>query len=242
MRNLILITAHNDIAKQLPYGIKTWEWYANKYNIDIIIANDIITHDFRVGSVCSFKKWGNENVINKDFERVLMVDTDTMIRWDAPNIFDTFSQIENGMVLDAGGPGTGVYHLRQWSTDFHIDKGLTGAKYCNAGVALLSKENYKIISNEMVKYFEYWDSAVRNKTQIPDAMDQTPTNIIMWNKCNGVELLPETWNNMVMSKYTDGSFINDSYVWHFTGPTLGGWGNKNNIMEQVYNQIKHKYE
>jgi hypothetical protein len=242
MKNIILITAHNDHEMQLPYGIWTWKWYAKKHNIDIIVANDVIKSDYRVGSVCSFKKWGNLELLSREFDRVLMVDTDVMVRWDAPNIFDTFADVVNGMVLDAGGFNVGMYHLRQWADAFHINQKLYDNKYCNAGVALLSKKNYEIISFEMNKYFEYWINSVKNATAVPDAMDQTPTNIIMWNECDGVTLLDDRWNNMVMSKYDDGSFINDSYIWHFTGPRLGGWGNKENIMQQVFNQIKHKYE
>jgi len=46
---------------------------------------------------------------------------------------------------------------------------------------------------------------------------------------------------MIMFKYGDASFINDSYIWHFTGPLMGGWGNKNNLMRQVWDQIKVYY-
>jgi hypothetical protein len=47
---------------------------------------------------------------------------------------------------------------------------------------------------------------------------------------------------MVMSKYDDGEFINDSYVWHFTGSKMGGHTNKKNIIKQIWEHVKQYYK
>ena len=49
-------------------------------------------------------------------------------------------------------------------------------------------------------------------------------------------------DNMVMVKYDDGSFINDSYIWHFTGPRMGGHQNKKQVVSQIWEYIKNQYE
>lgn len=50
------------------------------------------------------------------------------------------------------------------------------------------------------------------------------------------------WNNMIMTKYEDFSFINDSYIWYFTGSKMGGHSNKKTIIKQIWEHIKTYYE
>jgi hypothetical protein len=56
-----------------------------------------------------------------------------------------------------------------------------------------------------------------------------------------IKFLGWEWNNMVMSKYDDGEFINDSYVWHFTGNRMGGHTNKKHIIKQIWEHVKQYY-
>jgi len=240
--NLIFIAAHNNQEKSIPHGINTWKWYADKYGIDFHISNKQIESDFKVGGFCAYEKWQESFVKESDYDRILIVDTDTMVRWDAPNIFEEYVDVEFGMVRDAGGTSTGLYHFNQWRSDFVLPSTCRPENYCNSGFLLISRENYETVSEKIIPYFEYWVKSYEETGKNPDAIDQTPVNIIGWKDCDGVELLDGIWNNMVMSKYDDASFVNDSYVWHFTGPRMGGWGNKPSVMEQVWERIKGQYD
>lgn len=242
MKNLIFIAAHNNQEDTLPYGIKTWRWYAKKYGIDIHISNKHINSEFKVGGFCAYEKWQEELILDSEYDRILIVDSDTMIRWDAPNVFDIYPSTNLGMVTDVGGFKTGHYHFNQWKSKFELPNICDTGIYCNSGFLLISTHNYKIISKEIKPYFEFWVNSYKQTGKNPDAIDQTPVNIIAWKYCNGIELLNDIWNNMVMSKYDDGSFITDSFVWHFTGPKMGGWGNKPSVMEQIWNHICEKYK
>jgi hypothetical protein len=244
MKNIILITAHNNIADELPYGIKTWEHYCNRHDIELIIVNEKIESDFDNWAECSYKKWNIQQIIDREFDRILVVDIDTMIRWDAPNIFDQFPDVVAGTVPhnnNFSDDSLGRYHVSQW---LPLNPDIRGnlAHYSNAGLLLLSRENYMKISELIHQYYDFYVKAYYDDNiKLPDAAEQTPVNIILWNDIGNYTLLPIFWNNLVMAKYDDASFINDSFVWHFTGPKMGGWGNKGNIMKQVYDATSEYY-
>jgi hypothetical protein len=239
-KNLVFIAAHNNQEINLPRGIESWKWYCNKHNIDIIVSNKTILADFKVEGYCAYEKWNEEKILNSTYEKIIIVDSDIIVRWNTPNIFDLFHDVEFGMVLDQGGKHVGEYHFNQWKsfTDFNINP----LNYCNSGFIITTLNNYKLINNNIKKYFDFWVDQFIQHGKNPDAMDQTPINIIGWEIINNVTVLPFIWNNMVMTKYDDASFLNDSYIWHFTGPKLGGWDNKFKIMEQIWEHIKFNYE
>ena len=49
-KNLIFIPAYNGHGLELDKCIKSWKYYAKKYEIEIIVANNEINFDF--------EKWG----------------------------------------------------------------------------------------------------------------------------------------------------------------------------------------
>ncbi len=239
-KNLVFIAAHNNQETLLPRGIESWRKYCKKHNIDFIVSNKNIIADFKVDGHCAYEKWNEEQILKSTYEKILIVDSDVIVRWNTPNVFDLFKNVDFGVVLDQGGMQVGEYHFNQWK-DF-IDINIESFKYFNSGFIITKLENYKIINKHIKKYFDYWKGQFIKYGNTPDAMDQTPINIIGWNVINNVTILPHIWNNMVMTKYDDASFLNDSYIWHFTGPKLGGWNNKSNTIEEIWNHIKFNYE
>lgn len=240
MKNLIFIPAYNGFDKEMESCIESWKWYANKHNIDLVIANETKHYDFASHANGVWERWFDERLFNLEFDKLAFVDSDTMIRWDAPNFFDVFKNKTAVVVKDQGG-NVGPYHLNQW-TQFNPNIKTPPQNYHNNGFLFLSRENFFKLKNNISSYYEYWSSFHRNGLKGPDAMEQTPTNILFY------ELFPDeiyytdfTWNNMVMKKYDDLSFINDSYIWHFTGNKLGGWENRKQLIDQIWNYIKPYY-
>jgi len=249
MKNLIFIPAYNRHAESLKYCIDTWKWYAKKYNIDIIVADETLNSDFESWGHGIWERWKDYRLVNSNWDKLLMVDADTMVRWDAPNVFEQFLDKSFCVVRDAAGAGSGMYHLRQWvSVNSNIKT--PPQDYFNCGFLFMNKENYLKIANNINPYYEYWktfhfmglNNDEMRQAGKPDAVEQTPVNILSWELFpEKINYLTDIWNNMVMSKYDDASFINDSYVWHFTGPRLGGWGKKGELIEQIYSAISEEY-
>ena len=74
--------------------IKTWTHYCERHNIDFKVITE---HDERYG----FPIWNKLDIIDQidNYDKFGIVDCDTMVKWDTPNIFD---EIESGVsgVLD----------------------------------------------------------------------------------------------------------------------------------------------
>jgi lipopolysaccharide biosynthesis glycosyltransferase len=238
-KNIIVIPAYNGWDVEFEQCIHSWKYYCNKWDIELVIANDIKEYDFEPWGNSVWERWFDSNLEILDYDKILFVDADTMIRWDSPNIFEEFKSESVVVVKDAG--NTGYFHLNQW-VDVNPNIKTPPENYHNNGFLLLTKDNYLKIRKNILPYYEYWASFYKVGPTGPNACEQTPTNILFY------ELFPEEihysnyeWNNMVMAKYDDGSFINDSYIWHFTGSRMGGHKNKKNIIKQIWEYVKHQY-
>ena len=67
------------------YAIDSWKSWCEKNDVDFKVITE---HDDRLGKPV----WNKELVYKhaEDYDKIGVVDSDTMIRWDAPNIFDLY--------------------------------------------------------------------------------------------------------------------------------------------------------
>ena len=101
--NLIYIVNINDNSKQVKcsdyaqYSIKTWEYYCKKWGIDLLIVDE------NVGNFGQ-RIWNKELIwkFGKGYDKIGIVDADTMVRWDAPNIFDLVTDGVYGVIAAFG--------------------------------------------------------------------------------------------------------------------------------------------
>ncbi len=241
MNNLIYIPATNGLDKKLPYGIKTWEFYCKKYGIELHVSTESMPSNSEIYKNDNFQQYFIPTLSQKQFDRVLIVDCDTMVRWDTPNIFETYPSHTFSVVRDISGESSGKYHLDQW-LNFNPNIKTPPRDYFNSGVMLLNKNNYLALKKGIIPYYEYYIKAKRNNTPRIDTSDQTPTNILAHELFpDEINYLDNFWNNMVMFRYDDFSFAEHSYIWHFTGPRMGGWGNKDKLMKQLYLHLQDYY-
>lgn len=241
MNNLIYIPAVGGIKEQLPYGIKSWEYYCKKYNIDLFVSEELPTINNEILKNYHFQQFLTDTLSNKEYDRLLIVDCDTIIRWDAPNLFEKFKDHSFTVVKDISGAQSGKYHLDQW-TKFNPNIKTPPEKYFNSGFILTNKVNYLKLKKAILPYYEYYVNVKKNNIHRIDTSDQTPSNILAYELFeNEIKYISDIWNNMVMFKYDDFSFINDSYIWHFTGPRMGGWGKRDILMKKVWDIVEKYY-
>ena len=79
----------SDVDSYKELSLNTWRHYANRIGAELMIMEEPLRNpdDMKV----TWQRWKvHELLVNSDikYEKVLMVDADTMIHWDAPNIFD----------------------------------------------------------------------------------------------------------------------------------------------------------
>jgi hypothetical protein len=236
MKNLIYVSALDGFAEKFPYGIETIKRYCDKYNIPLVVALDRSpTVPVEVNG--SWYPWFDPYLINSKWEKVLILDADIMINPTTPNLLDFLEPINFAVVRDSS-PLTygGIPHLNQWRSAFDVKT--PPENYFNGGFVYTSRKYYLDIVENLKPYYEYW----RDHPGDTNAWEQTPLNIVTWNLfALDIVYLPKIWNDMVMFNHNNFDFIQSSYIWHFTGPNMGGVANRGELMRQTYELIKDSY-
>lgn len=238
-KNIVYISALDGFADDFSWGIDTWESYCRKHNLRLIVSTErdpVISKSING----SWYPWFDPKLCWGDWDRAIIVDADTMVRWSTPNLFDveqsSFAVVKDSSPLDYGA----IPHLDQWRKDFDVT--MPPENYFNAGFILLDREKYQTISSKIKPYHEY-----ASKPNVgTSSWEQTPVNLLAWDNFSAdIKYLPKIWNDMLgfNYEYGDMSFINMSFVMHFTGPNLQSNKEKRKqIMKDTYMKIYHNYE
>ena len=116
------------------YSIKSWEAWCKRRNIDFVVVDE---HNDKY----SFPIWNKLDVcdVGKDYDKIAIVDSDTMIHWSAPNILE---HIESGVygVQDNANLRWLNESVGNYGGEFFSDFKINLDKYINAGVIYLDKE------------------------------------------------------------------------------------------------------
>lgn len=241
-KNLVYISALDGFADDFPLGIETWKRYCSRMGLELRVeteADPYVTKLYpRMNG--SWYPWFSEWLIdNSDtWEKILIVDADTMIRWNAPNIFDiatsSFNVVKDSSPLNYGA----IPHLNQWRSSYDVT--MPPENYFNAGMIVADVEAYYKIRNSIDAFFD-----VAQKINA-SSWEQTPVNMIAWEYYGeSINYLPRIWNDMLGFNYReeDLSYINKSFVWHFTGSGFQvDKAKRKRMMEAAYSIVSEKYE
>ena len=249
---------HSDFA---DYSKRTWEYWCEKNGVDF---HCVTKHDDRYG----YPIWNKLNVtdICEDYEKVGIVDCDTMIRWNAPNIFDTMGEGIHG-VRDTSNLRWVYDSLNAYGSEFFPKFQLEIQKYINAGVVFLDKKSLKVYDKVREFYFENQETL--DNWSKGGGREQTIFNYIAQINGFNIRLISPTWNlvgmhktelfSMNWQKYSNEipyGTINDFFkflkdnneqpfytkygnIYHFTGFPIE---QREEIMRQTWELTKKYYE
>lgn len=247
-KNLIYIVAIDDPATKVStndffcYSEPTWVHYCDRHDIDLIVQT---VHQFDP----SIKPiWNKEmiSVIGKDYDKIGIVDSDTMIRWDAPNIFDQFGEDEFCGVNDLCDLNWLLGSIEQRQHLFP-DTQINPMDYLNAGVLFFGNRYLDVFSKLLAFYFE-------NRESIDSIQgggkEQTLLNFVLAKNKVNIKKLSPAWN--LLSIHRKNMFINNwqlkndptpyfmkyAYLWHFTGFPIE---DRVGVMKQTWEVTKHLY-
>lgn len=236
MKNIVCISALDGFDKDFPLGLHTWRKYCDRIGVEFCFMterNRQISDDING----SWYPWFSPDLDDYHWDQALIVDADTMIKWDAPNIFD-IAIAEVNVVLDSSPMNYGsIPHLNQWRYVSPVR--MPPANYFNGGFVCLSKDAYRSICKEIPWYFT-------KAQQIgASSWEQTPINLLAWDNYGpDINYLSREWNDMIGFNYQDGDLrmINNSHVWHFTGPNMqSDKTRRQGLMQRVYDLVKMNY-
>lgn len=231
------------------YSIKSWEAWCKRRNIDFVVVDK---HNDKY----SFPIWNKLDVcdVGKDYDKIAIVDSDTMIHWSAPNILE---HIESGVygVQDNANLRWLNESVGNYGGEFFSDFKINLDKYINAGVIYLDKESLSIYEKLRDFYFENREKL--DSWNKGGGREQTLFNFLLQKNNYDINLLSPEWNMFSMHKKemfsynwqdTDGGiagkdttphFIKYSWVWHFTGFPIE---QRTDIMKQTWDLVGKNYE
>ena len=160
---------HTDLSNKyggfdwMEYSKRTWQYWCKKNNVMFVAFEepytDISKH--RANWQKAIHCWDILDDRGIDANNVFLVDASSMIKWDAPNIFD---QIDERFV---GWPDLDNLKWVHQSIEGYkpvFDYELNNSKYINSGVIIFNKSHRKIFES----FKEYYYDNVEDLIQLQD--------------------------------------------------------------------------
>lgn len=246
-KNLIYIISINDPTAKInhneysQYCIKSWKYWCNKHDVDLHIVTE---NDIRCGKPI----WNKELIFEfgKKYEKIGVIDADTMIKWNAPNIFDSFGE-EFCMVKDDVNLNWVYDSIKNYNKFFpNID--LSIDEYGNAGVMFFHSKYLNVFEN-VFNFYKKNQNELDNWSK-GGGKEQTIFNFILKQLKTPITYISPKWNLMGMHKrgwfqhnfqFNDNTphLVNYGNIWHFTGFAIE---QRINIVKQIWDLVKNNYE
>jgi hypothetical protein len=241
--------------KYFEYSKLTWEYWCKKndvifFHYDKCSNDDIVTHK------PTWQRWFDVFEVLKSnnikYDKICIMDSSTMIRWDTPNFFDlcpageltAFRSLENLRWISESANG-----YQTLFPDVKIDI----KKYINCGVQIFDKEHEPFLKKLKDFYFNRFDDVMKLQNEIvKKGTDQPVYNYFVQKE--GVKLrfnLPPAYHLTHLSRFDWFShnwqlgdkmpfFIKYGYVWSFSG--FPNRGERHTIMNQTWDIVKENYK
>lgn len=242
-KHLIYIVAIDSDKSQFKnsdyaqYALLSWEFWCKKNNVDLIVNRE---HDPRF----TFPIWNKELIyeIGKGYDKIGIVDSDTIISPDAPNIFDRFTEDEFcgvGDLCDLNWLLSSIEGRKQFFPDINLDT----SQYFNAGVLFFGSKHLKVFEDLLTLYLNNQDAIDSIKG---GGKEQTLLNYVVQNNGVKVRLLDPSWNllsihrknmfthNWQLNIDPTPYFIKYAYIWHFTGFPIE---DRTRLMQQTWSIV-----
>jgi hypothetical protein len=239
-KNAVIITSMKGLVDNSyeEYCFSTWKPWCHKHDIDFIVLDEPIA-DTRYTKP-TWQRWYIWDILENsglDYDKVALVDNDTMIHWDSPNIFDEIDD-EIGVCVDNDNIGWVNESIKGYKHMFNTEVDWT--EYFNCGMVVLPKTS-KEFCKKITKFWEtnHTELTYLQDTSLRKGTDQTPVNYI--SKDYKVKYLNKKWNLTHLNRkeiLNNLEFIWCGYIFHFNGFDKSM---RTPIMKKTWEHIKHEY-
>lgn len=217
------------------FCIKSWDHWCNKHGAQLITLTESIGNiEPHWGKIFPFQLLEANNI---DYDRVLVVDNDTIVHPNCPNVFDLVPRNKVGVVYDDVNydwtiRSTEAYYKHVFSNFNTFDP----FEYFNSGFLVLSSEHKKIYDN-IIEFMQHnYENLNWVQSTYGVGRDQTPLNFLI-REFSELEFLSKRFNlqGLYSKELTDVNKIKDiSYISHFNAIPRDHRGP---FMKSVYNYL-----
>tara|TARA_R100001443_G_C3356726_1_gene178109 strand:- start:498 stop:1856 length:1359 start_codon:yes stop_codon:yes gene_type:complete len=239
--------------KWMDIAIMTWEYWCKKNDCILYIYDKPKYSDLKKHRI-TWQRWFDVfdclEAENIDYDKIYMVDANTMVRWDTPNFFEFFDD-EWGCWRDTDNLRwikEGIDGYKPFFNDFELNT----QQYHNAGLVVFNKSHKEFLKSFEKLYHDNYDFFEEAQTKtIKKGTDQCPLNY--WLAINKVKTktdVPisfklthihrkEMFNhNWQLNEDQTPFFIKYAYIWMFNGMPKD---QRTSLMSQTWEIIKHNY-
>ena len=162
-KNLIYTTAIDHNTSEFrntdysQYCIASWTAWCKKNNIDFMA---ITKHDDRY----KYPVWNKDlifDLVGDKYDKIIYVDSDTMIKWDAPNPFELYTEDDFCGAIDRSSLRWIINSIQEYGKFFPGIK-LDLQNYFNSGVCFFSKKHKHIFEELKELLDEHWKEIASN--------------------------------------------------------------------------------
>jgi hypothetical protein len=182
-------------SRRAPYqfSIKSWEQWCKKNNAELFILNDLL-FDYNDMGICWQRYYLFDILEANDisYDQILMVDADTIVHPDCPNVFELTDRKLTGVALE----GSYDWVLRSLENyGHHIFNGVQPPwwKYIDCGFMIVN-ESHRSFFNSITKFYWQHKDAFKQMESLHVGTDQTPFNILSAIENVDLKLLPYEFN------------------------------------------------
>ena len=170
----------------------------------------------------TWQRWYVHDILesnNVEYDNIFMVDVDTMIHWNAPNIFEECANGKFRACVDNDNLGWLKESIEGYQHMFPDTK-VDWETYFNCGIILMNK-GHKDLCKTITSFYETNEQHIldlQHKT-LKKGSDQTPVNYMV-NRDVEFELMSKRWNltHMMRKEILNYfMFVDTAWLWHFNG-------------------------
>ena len=243
-----LVTERCDPDKHIEtyteFSIKSWKWWCDNNDAILFVFNQSTIDTDEM--MPTWQRWYVYDILesnNIDYNRILLIDADMMVKWDCPSIWDLADGNYAGVKDDLGIGWT--YHSMVGYKEFFSDVDLDWERYINNGMVVLPKPDVigKNFCKEIIDFYEEnQKELICRENNDYRGTDQTPVNYIA-ERTFGMtkKFLPKKFNMNHLHKTNildNFMYIDTGYVWHFNGlPT----SDRYDTMKKCWDKVKDNY-
>lgn len=241
--------------KYHEFSRMSWEYWCKKHDV-IFIPYENPSNDDHYNHKPTWQRWFDvfdqleEN--NISYNKICLMDSCTIIRWDTPNFFDwcddglhAWRSLENLRWVSEG-----VFGYKEFFNDFEFD--LT--KYINCGFQIFTKKHKPFLEYLKKFYYDnYDDIMVLQNDKVKRGTDQPVYNYLLQIQNIDVNYdLPDSlflthlyrfdWfsHNWQLKEDNTPFFIKYGYIWFYSG--FPQRGDRYNLMKQTWDIVKDNYK
>ena len=205
--------------KPYQYSIDSWRRWCSKNNHELFVLEErIYPEDYMNANWHKLFVFQLLDANEIDYDQILIVDADTMINLDAPNVFD-LSDHKFCAVHNYGSYDWVCRSIENYKKHLFPDINVPLFEYFNSGVIICNKTHKDFYEKIISFYIENQSMIISMQSQYNVGTDQPVLNFFVQKESIDYKQLPYEWNMQDMKRFEildeELTFTKIGWLYHF---------------------------